>query len=74
VISSVDNVIRVFVVKGPVEMHPLLIFFSVVGGIQYAGMIGVVFGPLIVAVVQSLLEIFRGEFMGRQAPPAGEGA
>jgi len=74
VISSVDNVIRVFVVKGPVEMHPLLIFFSVVGGIQFAGMLGVVFGPLIVAVVQSLLEIFRGEFMRRQAPPAGEGA
>ena len=68
VISSVDNVIRVFVVKGPVEMHPLLIFFSVVGGIQFAGLLGVVFGPLIVAVVQSLLEIFRGEFMGRPRP------
>ncbi|HEY6000027.1 MAG TPA: AI-2E family transporter [bacterium] len=72
VISSVDNVVRILVVKGPVEMHPLLIFFSVLGGIQFAGMLGVVFGPLIVAVVQALLEIFRCEFMEPPAPPAGQ--
>ena len=73
VISSADNVIRMFVVKGPVRMHPLLIFFSVLGGIKLAGLLGVVYGPLVLAMVQTLLEIFRGEFLGRPAPaPAGE--
>jgi predicted PurR-regulated permease PerM len=66
VISSADNVIRIFVVKGPVSMHPLLIFFSVVGGIKLWGLVGVVFGPLAIAMVLALLEIFRGEFI---APP-----
>ena len=70
VISGSDNVIRLFVVKGPVRMHPLLIFFSVMGGIGLAGLLGVVYGPLIIAMVQTLLEIFRGEFMGRPAPGA----
>jgi len=70
VISGSDNVIRLFVVKGPVRMHPLLIFFSVMGGIKLAGLLGVVYGPLILAMVQTLLEIFRGEFMGRPAPAA----
>jgi len=69
VISSADNVIRMFVVKGPVSMHPLLIFFSVVGGIQFWGLLGVVFGPLTLAMVQTLLEIFRWEFMGEADPP-----
>jgi predicted PurR-regulated permease PerM len=72
VISGSDNVIRLFVVKGPVRMHPLLIFFSVMGGINLAGLLGVVYGPLILAMVQTLLEIFRGEFMGRPAPAATE--
>jgi predicted PurR-regulated permease PerM len=70
VISSSDNVIRMFVVKGPLRMHPLLIFFSVLGGIKISGLLGVVYGPLALAMVQTLLEIFRGEFMGRAAPDA----
>ena len=75
VVSSVDNLIRMFVVKGPMRMHPLLIFFSVLGGIKLAGLLGVVYGPLCLAMVQTLLEIFRGEFIGRPAaPPSGEGA
>ena len=72
VISGADNVIRIFVVKGPVRMHPLLIFFSVLGGIKLAGLLGVVYGPLVLAMVQTLLEIFRGEFMGRHAPAAAD--
>ena len=72
VISGSDNVIRLFVVKGPVRMHPLLIFFSVMGGINLAGLLGVVYGPLILAMVLTLLEIFRGEFMGRTAPGPAE--
>ena len=70
VISSVDNLIRMFVVKGPMRMHPLLIFFSVMGGIKLAGILGVVYGPLVLAMVQALLEIFRAEFIGRTAPAA----
>ena len=73
VISGVDNVIRMFVVKGPVRMHPLLIFFSVLGGIKLAGLLGVVFGPLVLAMVLALLEIYRGEFISRTAAaPPGE--
>jgi len=72
VISGSDNVIRLAVVKGPVRMHPLLIFFSVMGGIKLAGLLGIVYGPLVLAMVQTLLEIFRGEFMGRPAPTATE--
>jgi len=67
VISGVDNVIRMVVIKGPVRMHPLLIFFSVLGGIKLAGLLGVVLGPLALAMVLALLEIYRGEFMDRPA-------
>jgi predicted PurR-regulated permease PerM len=63
IISGSDNVIRILVVRGPVRMHPLLLFFAVLGGINMSGLLGVVYGPLVLAMVQTLLEIFRGEFM-----------
>jgi predicted PurR-regulated permease PerM len=68
VISTVDNLIRMFVVKGPSHMHPLLIFFSVLGGLKLSGLLGVVYGPLVLAMVQTLLQIFRDEFMGPAVP------
>ncbi len=68
VISSSDNVVRLLVVKGPVHMHPLLLFFAIMGGIKIAGLLGVVYGPLVLAMIQTLLEIFRGEFVGQPAP------
>lgn len=70
VISNSDNVIRLFVVKGPVRMHPLLLFFAIMGGLNLWGLLGVVYGPLVLAMVQALLEIFRAEFMGRPVPAA----
>lgn len=74
VISGADNVIRMFVIKGPARLHPLLIFFSVLGGIKLSGLLGVVYGPLALAMVQTLLEIFRTEFMSRPADADGTGA
>lgn len=72
VIANSDNVIRIFVVRGPVRMHPLLLFFAIMGGLNLAGILGVVYGPLVLAMVQALLEIFRAEFMGRPAPAGAE--
>lgn len=77
VIGNADSVVRIFVVKGPVRMHPLLLFMSIMGGLKLSGLLGVIYGPLVLAMVQALLEIFRGEFLGRPldsgepAPPTG---
>jgi predicted PurR-regulated permease PerM len=40
-------------------MHELLIFFAVVGGIQAFGVIGVVLGPVVVAITLALVEMLR---------------
>jgi predicted PurR-regulated permease PerM len=72
VIANSDNVIRIFVVKGSVRMHPLLLFFAIMGGLNLAGILGIVYGPLVLAMVQALLEIFRVEFMGRPATAGAE--
>ena len=64
-ISMVDNVLRPVIMRGRLRMPLLAIFFSVIGGIELFGLIGLVMGPLVLAVFISIVDILRdidGEF------------
>jgi predicted PurR-regulated permease PerM len=39
-------------------MHTLLVFFSILGGITYFGILGMFFGPMIFAIAMTLLEFY----------------
>jgi len=65
VIGSIDNFLRPKLVGGKTKLHELLIFFSVLGGLQVFGVLGLVVGPVIVAVTLALMDVFRE--MGRPA-------
>jgi len=58
IISMVDNVLRPFFVGARTKIHPLLLLFAVLGGIQVFGMIGLVAGPLIAVLCITLIEIY----------------
>lgn len=58
-VSGVDNVLRPIMIADRSQLHGLLVFISVLGGISAFGLLGVVLGPLIVAVAVGLLNGFR---------------
>ncbi len=58
VISMVDNLLRPKLISTRTNIHPLLLFFSVLGGIQAFGLIGLVAGPLIATLCLTLIEIY----------------
>ncbi|MBI5676612.1 MAG: AI-2E family transporter [Nitrospirae bacterium] len=60
-ISSVDNVIKSWVIGSRTKLHILIIFFSVLGGMMFFGFVGFILGPLITALCLSLLEIYTYE-------------
>lgn len=62
VISVIDNLLRPKLVGRDTQMHPLLIFFSTLGGIALFGIIGFVIGPVIMAFFMTLLDIYSVEF------------
>lgn len=68
VISTVDNVLRPILIGQDVEMHPLLIFLSTLGGIILFGFSGFVIGPvitsLLIAIWEMYEEFYRGEKVG----------
>jgi predicted PurR-regulated permease PerM len=59
VIGSVDNFLRPKLVGEKTRLHELIIFFSVLGGLQVFGVIGLVLGPVIVAITIALLDVLR---------------
>jgi predicted PurR-regulated permease PerM len=57
VIGGADNLLRPRLVGKKIKMHDLLVFFSVLGGLQVFGFLGVLLGPVVVAIATSLLEV-----------------
>jgi predicted PurR-regulated permease PerM len=58
VVGGVDNILRPLLMEGGVKMHTLLVFFSILGGIGYFGILGMFFGPLIFAIALTLVEFY----------------
>jgi len=61
VISTIDNVLRPKLIKNQTKLHELFVFFSVLGGISVFGLLGIVFGPVILAITLGLLQTFKQE-------------
>jgi len=58
VISMVDNLLRPSFISTRTNIHPLLLFFAVLGGVQAFGLIGLIAGPLIATFFLTLIEIY----------------
>ena len=59
IISQVDNVVRPLLISGKTSLHPLLLFFTILGGISMFGLLGLVVGPMIAAAFTILLRVFE---------------
>ena len=59
VISTIDNFLRPKLVGGQTKLHELLVFFSVLGGISVFGLLGIVLGPVVLAITLGLLQTFQ---------------
>ena len=59
VIGSIDNFLSPRLVGRRARLHELLIFFSVLGGLQVFGVLGLVLGPVLAAVTLALIEVVR---------------
>jgi predicted PurR-regulated permease PerM len=55
----VDNLLRAYLVSGRAQVHPLVVFFSVLGGILLFGLMGIFLGPILFVASLSMLETAR---------------
>ena len=59
IVSSIDNVMRPFVIERGMKVHPFFILISVLGGIMFFGPIGFLLGPIILSLFFVLLGIYE---------------
>jgi predicted PurR-regulated permease PerM len=62
-VINVDNVIRPRLVSGRTKVHPLLILIGVLGGLKIFGFIGMLLGPLILALLVALIRFYEQAYL-----------
>jgi len=62
IVGMVDNFLSPIIVGNKINLPPLLILFSVLGGISLLGPIGILVGPLTISLLYTLISIYRNEF------------
>jgi predicted PurR-regulated permease PerM len=59
VISAIDNILKPKIVGEHARIHPLIILFGILGGIQLFGIPGILIGPLILTIFDVVIEIYK---------------
>lgn len=61
-LGSIDNFLRPFLMKGEGRMSPFYIFLAIIGGVQYFGLLGILYGPLILSFAMIMLYMYGAEY------------
>ena len=60
--SIIEYVIKPRLIGKGMQMNSLLVFIGIIGGIKLFGIMGIIYGPLIITIFLTLAEIYRLEY------------
>jgi len=60
--SIMEYVVKPRLIGKGMRMNPLLVFFGILGGMKLFGILGIIYGPLIITIFLTLAEIYRLEY------------
>ncbi|PYQ19495.1 MAG: hypothetical protein DMF79_12470 [Acidobacteria bacterium] len=69
-ISGIDNVVKPLLLQGSAQIHPMLGFLSILGGVLAYGVSGFLVGPVILSLVLSAIRIYRMEVLRPPLAPS----
>ncbi|MFC1697088.1 AI-2E family transporter [Nanoarchaeota archaeon] len=59
IVSTIDNFVKPKIIGSRIKIHPLIIFVGIIGGIFVFGIMGVFFGPILLAILFASFEFMR---------------
>lgn len=68
VVSLIDNVVRPLVMSGGTRLSAVVLFFAIIGGLQAFGFIGLLLGPLVFALLVTVIHLYKRLVLGRPSP------
>ncbi|MBF0492968.1 MAG: AI-2E family transporter [Deltaproteobacteria bacterium] len=63
IISSVDNFLKPYFMGSGNHVHPALLFLSIMGGVALVGPLGILLGPIAIAVFLAALKIYKQDYL-----------
>lgn len=66
---SVEYIFKPKLVGTQVQMHTLLVFLSIIGGLKLFGILGIIYGPLVVTAFLTLTDIYHSSYQRRSLTP-----
>ena len=69
-VSNIDNLIRPRLVSKDAYLNPALILLAAFGGLSLFGLLGVIYGPIIVIFFVTTIEIYLKHYQIVAAQPA----
>ncbi|WDP89703.1 MAG: AI-2E family transporter [Desulfobacter sp.] len=68
---GIEYIFKPKVVGDRVAMHPLIVFFAIIGGLKVYGILGIIYGPLIATLFLTLADIYFSTFQSMVEPGKG---
>ncbi len=69
-VSTVDQILRPWLIGQDVPMPVLFLVFSILGGLALYGLIGLFIGPILMSILITVISIYREEYQTTLQPPA----
>jgi predicted PurR-regulated permease PerM len=63
--SVIEYLVKPRLIGQGMQMNALLVFIGIIGGLKVFGILGIVYGPLIITVFLTLAEIYRLEYRNK---------
>jgi predicted PurR-regulated permease PerM len=71
IVSNIDNALKPFLIGGRTNMHPMFVFFAILGGVLLYGPIGVMAGPMLLTIILAMVEVVRERLqLDQEAAPS----
>jgi predicted PurR-regulated permease PerM len=64
IVGTVDNIVRPLLTRRGLQLHPLWVFIAVFGGMLAFGFVGLFVGPLVVALMITVLDVYERHLSG----------
>lgn len=68
---GIEYIFKPKLVGDRVAMHPLVVFFAIIGGLKVYGILGIIYGPLIATLFLTLSDIYFSTFQSMVEPGKG---
>jgi predicted PurR-regulated permease PerM len=62
IIGTIDIILRIKIIQAKADVHPIILIAGFIGGVNLFGVIGLFLGPILLPLLLTYFETFRGRF------------